>query len=1448
MNNRQEIELAIRASIGSSRKTLADLSKGVDEVSRNIDRQSAAAARGESSLDELNSSMAALKATQDQLKGRDSLASEFLKQGEAIAKAQAKVEKTTKAYDDYKAKLDAAGKADDKQNALLAKKAATMAAAEAALKRQQGQQAALQQTLTDAGIATENLAADQDALRNAMAAVAVVMNKAQAAIQGYGTAVRAARDANKAAADAAAANAKKQADAAADAAAKQKKLFDQSERFAANIAAAQAEFAKENALIKQGQDAEAAARKYQTLARAATDLRPKIVSLQDALKSITDPDSARRSTVGGIEAEVNATAKAVGAIRGKVKDYERVLKSLSDVQKSLSGQAGLVDTFRKQVAAVRSARAEFVQARANVLTLAAAVKQGGDAGQQFVGQLAQAETRLKQTSGALRESIIAARGTQGALRDAGISTNDLAAAEKRLQDAAKGTVSNLQNLTAAVDKYGLAKSRANKGGTLFGGDDGRTTLSFLQRIRGELLALATTYTGLQGSINLAKGALDAFNTREGAKNQLGIALENDRARIDSEYAYVRAQSDRIGIEFEGALKQFAKFSTAAALAGRDRQEIKFIFETFAELGRVANLSTADLDGVFKALEQIFSKGKIQAEELRGQLGDRLFGAFQVAAASLKDTFPDLDKALKDGVVTSGQLVKIAEQYKKIIAGQLPAAQQSLAAEQMRLNNAFFDFKTIIADKGFADSFRKLVVELNAFLQSGEGAKLAENLANKFALIAKVLLGVVKNIDALVTAGTAFFAIWAVGRINGIAAALTALGGAAGLAGTKIASTAGAVGVLQAALAGFAVGTLLTELFPNLATNLQAGIQMIIAAVRTSFGTAFELIPPLAGKIFLKILDIAVFVGSKIVGVFSGLARKVGLGDLADSLTAGMEKAAKDIAAAQAGLSTGMANTLAAGRKELEAELARINDMAGGGVSTRNVGKSFAPATPKPAKVAEGKAALSDEEINKRKNAIEKMVEALNALDARIDKADKDLLAPQLAAVDKELLRIKNDIAGIAKFDKGRAAQFSTQLEGLAFGLRQQTLRKFNEGVLAEQESLNRDLEALDAAAGRKDKESLQARLDAIEQTYASTFRKIEEMRAKLLANAPRAADPADQAAVNAQAVEPADQMAERARLAVEELKRLEIKKINMEALRRQEETLNNLITERAARLKTIDEQEEASIITRQQAEDRRKAVLDEMQVKIVNLANGARLFTEAMAGQIDQSQLDEFLAKTGLAVASMDRLNNKFAITRNELDQMATTGLVGVLDDAIKGLTQAAAGTKSWSEAIKGVGRSFLAFSASFLREIALMIAKQLILKQIQTMFPGFGSAVGIGSSFGVLHAGGIAGSTATRRRSVDPGIFANAPRYHNGKLVGLANNEVPAILEKQEEVLSKNDPRNALNGGLAAGGGGGGSMRVVLVDDRANVAEAMSGTAGEQVVVQHLRKNVATIKSLLKS
>lgn len=81
----------------------------------------------------------------------------------------------------------------------------------------------------------------------------------------------------------------------------------------------------------------------------------------------------------------------------------------------------------------------------------------------------------------------------------------------------------------------------------------------------------------------------------------------------------------------------------------------------------------------------------------------------------------------------------------------------------------------------------------------------------------------------------------------------------------------------------------------------------------------------------------------------------------------------------------------------------------------------------------------------------------------------------------------------------------------------------------------------------------------------------------------------------------------------------------------------------------------------------------------------------------------------------------------------------------------------------------------------------------------------GIGSLIPTAHTGGTVGQLSGRTR-VSPLVFAGAPRYHSGGVVGLKPGEVPIIAQRGEVVLPKNMAK-------AAGNAGGGVVNNISVD-----------------------------------
>ena len=88
--------------------------------------------------------------------------------------------------------------------------------------------------------------------------------------------------------------------------------------------------------------------------------------------------------------------------------------------------------------------------------------------------------------------------------------------------------------------------------------------------------------------------------------------------------------------------------------------------------------------------------------------------------------------------------------------------------------------------------------------------------------------------------------------------------------------------------------------------------------------------------------------------------------------------------------------------------------------------------------------------------------------------------------------------------------------------------------------------------------------------------------------------------------------------------------------------------------------------------------------------------------------------------------------------------------------------------------------------DLAKLAARRFVLGPIaNALSSALGGAGGIFAN--ILHAGGVVGAPGPGRM-VPPLAFAGAPRMHSGGWTGLRPDEVPAILQRGERVLSRRE------------------------------------------------------------
>ena len=1450
MTNRKEIDLIINAGVKGQRNLQA-IPKTISELEAALDRQTAAAKRGENSIDELKATLMSLQEVRTVLTGSAGLVGNFQKLSTQIEASEAKVRDTAKAYDEYKTKVGDIGAATDAQVKNLQKLAARQDRAVQTLAKQREQYTALADTMREAGISTENLAESERAALQAAAQLGVVINKNQQAIANYANDVRTARDATKQLEEASKLSSQRLdqflRQKATEAANQAKTLADLKNDIIARSEAS----TRDMGLQKAADEADDAARKFTSLARASKDLSPRVVSLRDALGSIITPTNEAMRTLSGVEGEVKRLATSIGQIDGPVKNYQQSMADLKDAQKALTTQAGLIDNFRRQADALRTSRTEFVKARADVTMYAAKVREGGEAGQSFANALAASQSRLKSASDALKQQLSTTQQARNALREAGISTRDLAGEQGRLTENAKASGAAMRQLGDAVGKYGQEVEKGRKGGGPFGGGDGeRTTLNFAQRLRGQVLSLTAAYVGLFQVINTAKGALDAMVGQQGIESRIAVALEsNDPEKIGKEYEYLRGRADYYGVGIKTLAESYGSYAIAARSAKFTNDQTKYTFEQLTAAMRVLKLNTDQQGRAWTQFQQGLGKTKFEAEDLTTiaeagfvnakDLMARGLQTIGVAGVRAGTEVADMMALMKKGSLDAGTAIyALAVQAEKDLGERVPQAIKTLQAEQGRFETATFEFQKAIAESGWAEAYTAVLVKLREMMQSEDGERTAKAIGSAFKALADVLILLLDNMDTVLTISKAFLALWAANKLAGAIEDFQKMRKEVDLTGKSVGKLGGAFSLFKAAVVGWSIGTWARENFTEVR---QAGIYMVTSldmawvTVKHGFMAAFEVLPNFFGNIMRGIANAAT-AGVRVIGsTLARLASAVGLDDIASALNQGVAA----LTVSYNRTDDIIANRRAALNKDLAAIRAIRNDMLAEERAPKvkeNSEKAIQAVTDgSTSRPGKPKSLLSDNkdgaaEAKKRLSEIDEIRKALESMTAKTDRAQTESLKSQLDAVELQYASLDRKIKELGgKEGVEFAKKFS---EGLA-SLKGVVTDNFNKKLLSEQEALQKKLEDAEVASGRRSATNLDARLKAVADRYAQTYRDIEAYRVKLEANG------RDTGTATA--------MKERLDGEVKTLQNMERQKFIYDELRRYESEMSDLLQARSAQIKTASDLQEASLITEEEARNRTQQSLTMMQPQIDALALKAQEFAMSIGGAFDPARLQQFIATIQLGATSMGRFGKEVSITAAQVNDKLATGLTNTFGTAIDGITQAVAGQKSWSEAIKGTARAFLNFAADFLREIAMMIAKRLILKSLEgTGIGGFIASL----AAPVKHSGGVIGHAGGRSRNVSAAWFANAPRYHTGGVAGLSADEYPTILQRGEEVLAADSPRNIMNGGAGIGGAQPQreqGLRFVFVDDRSKVAEAMASAEGDKVIVEAIRRNAASVRSFVR-
>lgn len=344
-----------------------------------------------------------------------------------------------------------------------------------------------------------------------------------------------------------------------------------------------------------------------------------------------------------------------------------------------------------------------------------------------------------------------------------------------LGTAAQGATSHVANLNSALNTLNNTRVTANLNSANQAlnntANNSRTAASGVR----DLLAAFISFQAIKGVIaSLVEAQISMQQIHYGL-----LAATGSAKGAAEQFEYLRKNANTLGLDLKTSAQEYTRLAASATAMNVAVEEQQRLYTALSQASTVLHLDAQKVQFATFALTQMFSKGKIQAEELRRQLGEAIPGVvprFQKAVMEItkgtdlaKYSFEDLMKrGLLDTAKFMPQLVKALEETGR----GWESAAKGLNAEINRLKTAWFELKVEISEGIFNDAMIGIVKFLSGNLKELTGIVVGLGAAITVALAPAAIIRFTAYVKELAVA------VWAAAGPWGLlAAAIVGVGAA-----------------------------------------------------------------------------------------------------------------------------------------------------------------------------------------------------------------------------------------------------------------------------------------------------------------------------------------------------------------------------------------------------------------------------------------------------------------------------------------------------------------------------------------------------------------------------------------------------------------------------------------------------------------------------------------------
>jgi len=241
------------------------------------------------------------------------------------------------------------------------------------------------------------------------------------------------------------------------------------------------------------------------------------------------------------------------------------------------------------------------------------------------------------------------------------------------------------------------------------------------------VAAAVAGRAIQAIEDLARATAQYANDAAVAAAQtqkMQIALKGvTGAGFVDALADIRQVTKDYNVPLQDATKSFTRFAASAKASGVGAEDITKSFRGLIAANKALGGSQEQANGILLAATQVFGKGKVSAEELRGQIGERLPGAVALFAESMGITTAELDKRLEQGTVSVEDFVNFTKTLLQDFDAEAQKIGQSSTEAGQRLANELDELKRNIGNllmpigAAFQDVFGEIIKVINGAIRA-----------------------------------------------------------------------------------------------------------------------------------------------------------------------------------------------------------------------------------------------------------------------------------------------------------------------------------------------------------------------------------------------------------------------------------------------------------------------------------------------------------------------------------------------------------------------------------------------------------------------------------------------------------------------------------------------------------------------------------------------------------